>query len=336
MIALDKLQAVKVIFTHDHCADGLTSAILLKDAFFGKDIPIKFLLHGTEEFKTLQPEPGMLFCDIAPPIVTKEFEGKYVIAEGQHERLQGFIDAGAIILDHHKTARPIVEAFGDNGVFGDEIANPGVCGAYLAYQHVWLPFREQLAVQAAFAKKFAILAGIRDTWQRTDARWKEACLQHHILKFVPTERWMAKTLTEIASTWNSQYAWIGDLLQEKQDRTVQKIIGQAFRFTSQAGTRVVVFEGLHMSSDVAEAIHEGADLIVAFNYSVEDGTPKMLCSTRSHTHFDCSALAVSQGGGGHTKAAGFNFKMVLGEGGDTNPFDVVQGLVHKWESRKNL
>lgn len=322
MISADKLNAVKTIIVHDNCADGLASAILLKDAFFGRDIPIRFMQYGTDDHKNLVAEPGMLFADFSPP----------------EARAKEFVDAGALVLDHHKTAKAVVEAFGENGRFGDEATDPGICGAMLAYQHVWLPLREQLAIQAAFAKKFATLAGVRDTWQRTSEHWREACLQYHILMFVPRDRWLAKTLTEIASTWESQFAWIGELIQEKQDRTVQKVSDKAYRFTTDKGTRVVVFEGVKVTSDTAEFLHDAVDLVVGFNYEVENGTPKVILSTRSHTTFDCAKMCKAHGGGGHTKAAGFNVQMVdtqeLGVlARSRDPYILVEELVKRWEAK---
>lgn len=318
MISLDKLQAVKTIVVHENCADGLASAILLKDAFFGRDIPIKFVQYTTPEHKALVAEPGMLFADFSPP----------------PERVQEFVDVGALVLDHHKTAKSVVEAFGEDGIFGDEVADPGICGATLAYQHVWKPLRGQLAIQDVFARRLAMLAGVRDTWQRKSEHWRDACLQQQVLTFIPRERWMSKTLTEIAAAWDSEYAWIGTLLQEKQEKTVQKIVEKSYRFTTEKGTRVVVFEGVRQTSDTAEALHDSVDLVIGFNYEVENGTPKIIFSTRSHTYFDCAAMCKAHGGGGHTKAAGCNQILVLEDpGGTPNPYTAAKAFVSQWEAK---
>lgn len=309
------LDAVKIILTHDSCADGTASAILLQDAFYGREVKVRFLQYGTAELQALKPEPGMLFCDFAPPA----------------DKAQSFVDAGAIVLDHHRTAKPVVDLFGPNGIFADEKTDVGSCGAVLAYRHVWIPRRGDLAMQKVFAEKFATLAGIRDTWQRHDPRWKEACVQSNALHFLPTSKWLSRTLTDIASTWDRDFKPIGEVIWDKNEKKIERTVKNAYRFTTPKGTRVVTFNGLKETSDSAEAIGEEADLIVGIIPTNEDGNPKYLCSTRSHTTFDCSAFARSFGGGGHTKAAGFSVPIDLYT--TPNPFTFVRLLVERYESQ---
>lgn len=310
-----KLDAVKTLIVHDNCADGTASAILLQDAFHGRDVKIRFIQYGTADFQALTPEPGMLFCDFSPPA----------------ERAQEFVDAGAIVLDHHKTAKPVVDAFGDNGVFGDELTAPGICGASLAFTHVWLPLCGDMVMHRTFAERFATLAGIRDTWQRQDPAWKDACVQANVLHFLPAERWLSRTLMEIAINWDRDFKPIGELLWDKREKSTQRVCKEALRFQTQKGTRVVVFSGLGETSDAAEAIGSEADLIVGFLPVCEGGALKYLFSTRSHTTFDCSALAKANGGGGHTKAAGFNVNIDMDS--TTNPFKFVRALVEQYEGQ---
>jgi len=316
MISTDKLNAVKTVVVHDNCSDGLASAILVKDAFYGRDIKFKFVQYNTDEFRSLRAEPGMMFVDFSPP----------------PERAQEFIDAGTLVLDHHRTAKAMLVGFGENAIFGDEKENPGVCGARLAYEHVWLPLRAELTTQAMFADRFSRLAGVRDTWQRQSPEWTEACKQGEILNFMPRERWMAKTLTQIASEWDGQFSWIGDVLWDKHTKAIAKCVQGAHRFTTYKGTRAVVFEGVRNSSDAAEALGDTADLVIGFAYFVEpldgESVQKMVLSTRSHTHYDCSALSKHYGGGGHTKAAGFNHIMSRS---DPNPYAQIEALINLYE-----
>jgi oligoribonuclease NrnB/cAMP/cGMP phosphodiesterase (DHH superfamily) len=321
MIPVEKLKAVKSVIVHENCADGLVSALLIRDALFRykepTELPIRFMQYETDEHKALNPEPGMLFADFSP----------------HQSRVAEFVAAGAIVLDHHKKAQPIVEAFGENGVFADEAKDPGISGAVLAHREVWLPTRAGCysPQQEEFISDFATLCGIRDTWQRGHARWREAIRQHEILMFMPRERWLALDLggvNSIAATWKDM-EWIGDVRLQKQEMTVQKIIERSWKFTTAKGTRVVTFEGVKQSSDVADAIDKGADLVVAFNYEIQNGTPKMIFSTRSHTHYDCGEMCKSFGGGGHTKAAGFS--RVLDIHQSLNPYGFVEALVRKYE-----
>ena len=86
---LDKLMAVKTIICHGgNCPDGVASAILLHDVL--PDAELKFVQYGTEEQKALRATSGMLFADFSP----------------HAETFQKFVDAGAIVLDHHPHVSP--------------------------------------------------------------------------------------------------------------------------------------------------------------------------------------------------------------------------------------
>lgn len=324
-IAPEKLEAVRVILTHGSCPDGMASAILLRDAFLGKGIPIRFIQYGSEDHRNMTPEPGMLFCDITPP----------------YERAGEFVAAGAIVLDHHRTARAIVEQFGENGIFADEAAEPGVCGAVLAYRHVWVPRRAGICDACRcllpdesckcppekFSAEFATLAGIRDTWQRKDPRWDAACAQASVLNFIPADLWLQRSLSQLAASWKADYEWLGRLLQTKQRDDVERMASKGWPFVTAKGTRVLVIPSKGLTSDVAELMDTAIDLLVGFGYTYEQGTdrPLLILSTRSHTTFDCGAFCKSfPGGGGHTKAAGCSFP--VGKD-DPNPYTIIEGLV---------
>jgi hypothetical protein len=322
---LHDIATIRTIITHGDCPDGLASAILLHDAIPAAEI--RFLKHGTLEYESLKAEPGMLFADICPPF----------------ERVQNFIDAGAFVLDHHRTAKAYVERFGERGYFGDETTDPSISGAPLCYKHVWekvhcaenmgrVPTAEEDALQY-FGYNFAKLAGIRDTWQRKDPLWREALEQAHVLMFMPRERWLATPFRGIAQKWNDTFWWIGKVLYEQNERRVEKAVKGARYAKTDNGTRLVVFEGTTKTSDAAELLHEDADLVIGFNYFEEDGPEGrrtlMVVSTRSHTTYECSKLAEFYGGGGHTKAAGFR---VILKPNDSNPYDHILSLVTQYET----
>src|SRR5690606_41998685 len=116
---IKKLQAVKTVVVHDNCADGLVSALLIQEAL--PNAEILFIQHGTEAHRTLEPTPNMLFCDFAP----------------HPERVDEFAKVGTIVLDHHRTAKWIVERGG--GISADENDEPGVSGAVLPYRPAHTP-----------------------------------------------------------------------------------------------------------------------------------------------------------------------------------------------------
>ena len=284
-IKRDLLDAVTTVVTHDNCPDGLASALILHDAL--PHARILFAQYGTPELLDLPAEPGMLFCDITPA----------------HERADAFVAAGAIVLDHHKTARKVVESFGERGVFADEAAEPGVSGALLAFRSVWDHLVPEGATDRSrrdAVSRLAVLAGVRDTWQRHDARWDVACAQAEALMLWPREKWL-----ELGPAGWERFLEIGPTMLQKQAERVKRGIAKAWRHTV-AGLRVVVLDGVDVVSDAAESLGAEADLVVGFAYRAREGSNlELVFSLRSHADFDCSAFAKLHGGGGHTRAAGF-------------------------------
>jgi hypothetical protein len=293
------LRGVRTVVTHDNCSDGLASALLLKAAL--PEARILFVQYGTPSLVNLAAEPGMLFCDMSPP----------------PGRVNEFVDAGAIVLDHHATARGIVEAFGARGVFGDEKTEPGVSGAVLALRAVGTD------TFGAAARELATLAGIRDTWQRSSPRWNEACSQHEALMFWPRATWLEAPI----DAW-SRLLDIGPTLLDKRAERVRRAIDKAFRVVV-GGVRTVFLDGVELTSDAAEALGEEADLVVGFGYRADETAKLTLAfSMRSHTDFDCAAFAMHEGGGGHTRAAGFSIPS--DPMNDGTPYRVLCDRLERW------
>jgi len=313
MLPVAKLQAVKHIVSHENCPDGIASAMILKNVL--PDAKVTFLQYETPEHKGLVPEEGMLFCDFSP----------------HKSRVVDFKEAGALVLDHHKSQEAVVELFGPNGVFADEKAEPGVCGAVLAFREVWEPLMKATGIPDDFRpfireliRDFATLAGIRDTWQRKDPRWIAACEQAEALPFWPIE-----TLLDLAPEQWAQKLELGPILYAKRLKSAEKCIEKSFQFwTTAKQRRVVVFDGLKQSSDAAEMLGDKADFVVGLGMTVENNDPQIIYSSRSHTGFNCSAFALAHGGGGHTAAAGCKLPLM-----DTRlePFSLLQHLLGLYE-----
>lgn len=319
MLDLNAIQDLKKIVTHGGCSDGTASALLIKDAL--PRVEIEFLYHGSEQFNNLQPEPGMLFVDISPP----------------RDRVHEFVDAGALILDHHKGSKDIIEAFGSNGFFGDENLNPGVSGAVLAYEHIWHQINGYRNVPCELAKTFAELIGIRDTWDRRNPRWKEANILSSAVSFYPVEYWFERLARDdfFTPSLSSDKFWkdveeLGSVLWGKRENTVAFNAKKSYEFITKSGTRCVTFERTDLSSDMAEFYDDKKDLVIGFSFSCENNIPYMNFSTRSHTNFDCCGLAQSHGGGGHSRAAGFRIQM---EAGTLNPYTKVCTVIEQFEER---
>jgi hypothetical protein len=207
----------------------------------------------------------------------------------------------------------------------------------LAYDHVWEPLWLAVgglkdSVKLQWAMKFAYLAGVRDTWQTKNPDWKMACLQAEVLKFMGGQV-LDHDLAHYALEWDRQYKWLGQTLLDRQAKHVARAVKGGYRFTTTKGTRVIVFEGATLSSDAAELLGKEVDLVVGFAMFVENPArpPKLILSMRSHTSFDCSALARRYGGGGHTKAAGFSIDLSPLDTA-VNPYQCVGNSVHLYEN----
>jgi hypothetical protein len=282
MFDVDSLLAVRRIITHEGCADGVASAIILHDAL--PQARIEFVQYNTPAHRDLRAEPGMLFCDMTPPAA----------------RVQEFVDAGAIVLDHHKGALEIVAAFGERGVFADEVTEPGVSGATLAFREVWMRLLHgyRYTQRSDLLGHTATLAGIRDTWQRSDPRWREACAQAAALRFWPSEMLVGAPIDTLASRLE-----IGETLLARDEHRDERTIAEAYRFEVN-GVRVIAFEGTH-TSDIAERLESEIDLVLGWHYHVDAGRCRMIVSCRSCGRVSALALAKANGGGGHERAAGF-------------------------------
>ena len=321
MLDKQKLQSVKTIVVHANCSDGLASAIFCLNVL--PKAKVLFLQYSTVEHDGLEPEPGMLFCDITP------HPSKY----------QEFVKAGALVLDHHKTARPIVKAFGDNGVFGDEDKEPGISGAVLAYREVWCQLRGTFHNgEAEFAGETAHLVGTRDTWQRTSPEWEKSCILSGTLRFYPESFWLevARKDQDLFSpshmNWWNDLKRTGEIYIDKMKDAVEKAVEKSYHFTTSQGTRVVIFSGVSSSSDAAEMLQENADLVVGFDYvGMEEGLAVLVFSLRSHTNFDCGKFCKSLGGGGHTKAAGFSVKFDPSKG-QRDPYTTFREILSNYET----
>lgn len=314
MIPIEKLRAIKHLVTHINCPDGVATAMIIQDVLPG--IKVTFCQYDTIEHKTLNPEPGMLFCDFSP----------------YKERTAEFIAAGAIVLDHHKTQKDVVAQFLDNGVFADEKEEPSVCGASLAFREVWLPLKSQESRSAEapplegvgnVVAEFARLAGIRDTWQRTSPDWLKACEQAEALTFWPVE-----DLFVHPSQWAEKLA-LGPVLYERRLRSAHNCLEKGFVFRTPKGRKVIVFEGLKPTSDASDIDEGEHDVVIGFGYNAEDLTrARVVFSTRSRNKFDCSAFCLAHGGGGHTSAAGFSRNLRTN---DRHPYEMIRDLFLAYE-----
>lgn len=348
-IPIDKLRSIKHLITHKDCADGIAAAMIIKDVL--PDVKVSFQHYDDPQHMSHVPEEGALFCDFSPfypkppkDDASDEDKAEYAkLRDLAEQRIMAWIEMGAIVLDHHRSQKAVVERFGELGVFADEHKEPGVCGATLAFREVWQHLAkddlqevmegenvrmkpEQWREYRAAVEDFAVLSGIRDTWQKTNPRFRDACEQAEAIRF-----WGADDLVGLpVAEWGPKLDHMGTTLFRKKLENAQKAIDKGWRFTLKNGRRVIVFEGLAETSDAAELLGEEVDFLVGFGFTCEEGKPRMVFSTRSHTDFNCEKFCTAQGGGGHLRAAGFpvvKFDPMT----TANPYAYIHDLLTKWD-----
>lgn len=301
------LHGINRIVVHRNCPDGMASAILLYDAL---KIAPEFYSYGMDEFQNLKVTPKTLFCDICPP----------------EHLVDKFVEAGGLVLDHHKGAEHSVAKFGERGVFADEKKELGISGAYLAYREVWktiMPYQSD-----SCTKRFAELAGIRDTWQIHDKDWEVSCHQAAALTLYPWKHWK-KQIDFNGHDGDDKYLSfrdemsVGELIFEDRMSKAKVCASKAYITIDSAGRRIAIFnDGDKVISDVAELLRvDGINIITGFFYtktSVDSKSPALCYSLRSDGSFDVSRFAKELGGGGHTKAAGYIKTVCM----DDDPFSI--------------
>lgn len=292
---------VKTIITHDNCADGIASALILKLAW-----PDAEVFHATYGKPLPSPSDGMVFVDFSPP----------------PDAAQGYVDAGAWCLDHHVGAKDVVALFSERGRYA---STPGVSGAYLAAVFVW---GRELSMTVAELETFAKLIGIRDTWQKDNPDWEWACEVSAGLHFVGFDAAinMARHRT---GSFIGRVAELGAFVRSDRTRLVDKAAANAHLVVLASGTKLAVFDGYTLSSDAAEHPKlRDCDLVAGHvSAGLPDGRISMRFSCRSRRGYDVLALAKRNGGGGHHAAAGFEVSGRM----PIHPFEVFVRVVESHE-----
>lgn len=303
-----KPHCVKHIISHANCPDGYASAMILGQAF--QDARRTF--HHYNDGTLPEPAEGQVFVDFSPP----------------PEKARAYLDAGAFVLDHHKGAAEVTRVFegAGQGLYADNEGDEhGVSGAMLAL--LALPEGHETHARRYFAR----LIGVRDTWQRGDEGWEEACQIASALIFRGPPATMRGLGEDVDWDLIESLVKIGTLVQAERKRLVQNAVDHAFIGTTPAGTVFAVFDGYSLSSDAAEKLD--ADLVCGLVTHATPGKIVVRCSCRTRKGYQVLALAKAYGGGGHENAASFT----LGSGGAKHPADMrhpfhaFQRALEAWE-----
>jgi hypothetical protein len=325
-VKAEVLRTIERVVVHDHCADGLAAALVLKHAL--PDVEIVFVEYNSEEHKQMtlgvDGAPRTLFCDVVP-YVEREREPPHAMTEAGRSWARAWVERGTVVLDHHEGSEDLVRMFGNHGVFGrDDLAESG---AMLAYTEVWNSLCGGGLVSIAVAD-FVRLAGLRDTWKRCDPQWREARRNATLLMFLPREQLLANGLaTAIADL--EHYEDVGEMLVARQDVEDRRAAAEAYRFDAPGPLRVACFQGDgRLASDAADLLaDEGVELSLAWRYRCDSVRGALMkVSARSRGSFACDAFARRFGGNGHPNAAGFVLPVSVG-GGSSNPYTALHGAV---------
>ena len=309
---VDRLVDVRTVIAHGReegpCADGLVAALIVKDVL--PRVAIRFVSNGSVELRELAAEPGLLFVDIAPPAA----------------RVGEFLAAGALVLDHHASARELVAMFRDRGA-GAYSAEPGVSAALLAFREVWEPIKFKLwepsssGLGRSHALRVAELVGIHDTHLTEDPSWDEARRLVAVLFFY--EDWLVIDQPLLALRRRLE---LGPTLVEKQRASVARAVAQSGRLTTPKGTSVAVVPTTYLISDVVDAVD--VDVVVGFAFAVRAGVPSMKLSFRSRRgRYNVREIAEALGGGGHDAAASVWIEL---HASHRHPYATIRTLMEMW------
>ena len=274
---------ITTIVTHKNatnpCPDGIASAIILSHVFPHESVI--FLNQSSNDYLDLPAIPGMLFCDICPP----------------KHRVQEFVNVGAYVLDHHAQSESIIKEFKERGIFANEVLEPGVSGAVLAYREIY-----EFYFGKDKTEKFARLAGIRDCWINSSPEWVEACQQACMLEFFGFEYFNTPLIKFPSEHDIKMGGFLYNKKLEKAKETAEKhiIFNDEIAIATATGTEV---------NDVSKVIfetHSEISIVAGFQHVVDQGNLKIIISLRSCGDVDVGMIAKKYGGGGHKHAAGFS------------------------------
>lgn len=304
MISIEKLKNIKKIVVHKNCHDGTASALIIKNIL--PDVEVFFADYKDPEYFNLKAEPGILFCDIAPP----------------PKRAAEFMKARSIVLDHHAKTEKVVRRFQQVGLgeFGDNIRCQS--GAVLAYIYVWNPLwkdRNLPKCRKKVIKKIVGLAGIRDTFKTKSPKWRDSCIQAETLHLYGAEYFLGTGIV------TGRELKIGEMMHEKFNETVKRVLQEAY-ILDWKDFKVAIVPGHRVISDVSEELRKlGVSITLSFTFKNKDSLA-LSCSARSDPKvFDCNKFCAKYGGGGHVPAAG---GLTIPINKDTlNPYSVLENVL---------
>ena len=286
---INKLKTCKRVYFHSNCPDGIISRNFLQylrsrgmNDFTGVEY------HAHNPGKSAEVVEGAVFVDLSP--IPEQYEE--------------FLEAGAVILDHHNTVLPLFEKFKDKYpdqlVFGE--TDKTESGAWLVYKCLdrWMQTTNFVSRNTAHFKVIAKMIAIGDCWDKSSPEAFEN----------------ARSLGKYIGLYGNDYAEIpgGEFINRSQEygrltRDNTARTAKSFIRRTHCDLEVLFYNTREGISDLAEVAREkyGADLVVSwYQQCVKNDGEVTSFSLRSNDNFDCGKFAkLFEGGGGHKRAAGF-------------------------------
>jgi hypothetical protein len=289
---INKLKQIKKIIAHRSCPDGTMAALICAAAYQKalSAIPkIEFIQYGTKEERELQPEPGQLFVDIAPP----------------EDRWEEWKDVEPIVLDHHETREHITKGLG--GIYG----YPEFSGASLAFMHVMTPLWEVSKEHPSLQEwaEFAVLAQTRDNWQTDSPVWLDAAALGQGLMFFGS-----KLLLDELGNNSLNLKKVLEVGRISYDKILRKAgyVAESAYYNDYGCNGEIYKLGVFNSTEknISEVGHilleeKGCDLAAGFFIICQEDKLRIIVSVRTGDRLNARKIAEVFGGGGHPKAAGF-------------------------------
>ena len=287
-----------IILTHSDY-DGISAAIIGKVVY--PNAKVEFCNYDDINEKVLEHlgKDVIFITDIS---VNEE------VAEKIEENNSQYNDC-VLLFDHHKTAKWLTKY---NWVtFADD-----KCGARVFYE--WLMDRYTDCEASEKLAKYIDLvtyANDYDLWIHKYPLSKKLNMLAYEYGF---ERFMNRFLDNPDCTLTKSEELILELANERKMKFIEEQKKNMKLYKDNQGKTVAVFLSTQHAGEVRDFINDdNIDYYLFFSLN------KGIASLRTKGEVDCSEVAKMFGGGGHTKAAGFQFKF------DLDSFVREYGLVER-------
>lgn len=259
-----------LIIFHDNCADGFCSAWVAYSAL-GDDVELYADTYGNKPPFQLAEDRDVYILDFSYP------REDLIELHSNCSKL--------VVLDHHKTAAANLEGL-PYATFDMNRSGAGMTWDYFhpGCPRLWVVnyvedrdlWRFKLPNSKTVALRIGLASRTFPAWDAVAVRGVDCAYQEGLGAELYLERYIAEALSAAYT--------LHDVDGKGTDATVVNM--------SYTGVSDVLAEALALTP-----------FAIAWHL---DTKGDLACSIRSAAAWDCSAFAVSMGGGGHAQAAGFN------------------------------